>query len=326
MPPPPLTLTIPPLSQSHTQTIILLHGRGSNPSRLAPLLDTPFPSSQPSSPSPLSPSSLPSQTSPHPLKNETLRTLFPQAKFTLPHAPRSRATIYKRSVIPQWFDSWHVDLDLDDESDIREAKNQDWLMVEGLQEITAYLHGLIREEIALVGGRNVYIGGISQGCAASLVALLLWDGERLGGCLGMCGRLPFEGAMEEAMAGGKDGWDPFEREDEEDVFGRRDEEDNDEDNIDAGVAAVNELRERLELDGRIKNRPVTLATPVFMGHGTDDLKVPFQLGEMAVDCLTKMGVDVTWHTYPGLGHWYSVDMAKDMAAFLKINNTQSTTN
>ncbi|KAK0727463.1 Alpha/Beta hydrolase protein [Lasiosphaeria miniovina] len=46
--------------------------------------------------------------------------------------------------------------------------------------------------MALVGGaQNVVLVGLSQGCVASLVALLLWDGEPLAAAVGMCGWLPF---------------------------------------------------------------------------------------------------------------------------------------
>lgn len=82
-------------------------------------------------------------------------------------------------------------------------------MIDGLRETTAYLHTLIREEIALLraaggGSRDIVLGGLSQGCAASLVAAALWDGEEwpLGAVVGMCGWLPF---VEGVMAGGV-GW------------------------------------------------------------------------------------------------------------------------
>lgn len=182
--PPPLI--IPPLHLPHKQTFILLHGRGSNASKFGPvLLTTPFP---PPTPSPLSqtPSSPP----------QTLATAFPHAKFIFPTAPYRRATIYKRTLITQWFDNWHLDFPPSDSDPLdittntpqrppRPAKN-DWMMIDGLRETTAHLHALVREEVALLrpaggrGARDIVLGGISQGCAASLVAAALW------GCVGGC--------------------------------------------------------------------------------------------------------------------------------------------
>lgn len=62
----------------------------------------------------------------------------------------------------------------------------------GLRETTAYLHGLLRAEIAVPGGgaADVVLGRLSQGCAAARVALLLWEGKRPGAFVGMCGWLP----------------------------------------------------------------------------------------------------------------------------------------
>jgi hypothetical protein len=52
-------------------------------------------------------------------------------------------------------------------------------------------------EIELVDAKNVVLWGLSQGCAASLVALLTWDGEPFGAVVGMCGWLPFRKHLEE---------------------------------------------------------------------------------------------------------------------------------
>ncbi|KAK3988577.1 alpha/beta-hydrolase [Cladorrhinum sp. PSN332] len=311
--PPPII--IPPSNPStHTHTFIILHGRGSSSSHFStPFISTPFPSSSSSS-------------------SSTLQSLYPTTKFIFPSAPYSRATIYKRSLITQWFDSWHLHGD-DSFPYHRHPKhqNEEWRVIAGLQTTTSYIHNLIRKEAALLPGgtQSIVLGGISQGCAASLVALILWDGEeRVGGYLGMCGWLPFaETIKKEAMEKGDDAeddddWDPFQRDDNDDEEGNEKEETS----LDISAAVVKTLRECLELDADgTKNpisRPKTFDTPVFLGHGGQDPKVPLIHGKEAAERLRAIGFDnVSWNEYQGLGHWYSPQMLTDMVAFLKSHNT-----
>ncbi|KAK4228809.1 Alpha/Beta hydrolase protein [Podospora fimiseda] len=301
--PPPIIIP-PSLPSSHTQTFIILHGRGSSSSYFAsPFISTPFSLSS---------------------AQKTLQSLYPTTKFIFPSAPYSRATIYKRSLITQWFDSWH--LDGDDSFPYRRQprhENEEWRAIEGLQATISYIHNLIKEETALLAGgstRNIVLGGISQGCAASLAALILWDGEeRLGGYLGMCGWLPFaETIKKEVTEKGEeevkddDEWDPFQRDDGED----------EETTPDKSAAAVRTLRECLELNsdghkGPI-SRPKAFDTPVFLGHGDQDPKVPLAHGKEAAECLKVVGFNnVSWNEYQGLGHWYSPEMLTDMVTFLR---------
>lgn len=328
-------LTIRPLSLPHRQTFILLHGRGSSASKFGPVfLNTPFT---------VQPANTRDSVDDSPLT--TLAKAFPHAKFVFPTSPRSRATIYKRSIINQWFDSWHLDLDDDDDDDdddnnnaaraTTRAQGKDWYMIEGLQQTTEYLHALLRREIALVpgGAGSVVLGGFSQGCAASLVALLLWDGEPLAALLGMCGWLPFTASLMEVVrcsgstagAGiGSDGdevlwadeFDPFDRSGDDGV-----------DRMptalqprDVSAAVVRELQERLELDGQSVghlSHPVSLNTRVFLGHGSEDDKVPLQLARTSAECLQAIGINVSWNAFPGLHHWYSSDMLTSIARFLE---------
>ncbi|KAK3898416.1 Alpha/Beta hydrolase protein [Staphylotrichum tortipilum] len=319
---PPAT-TIPPLSSPHETTLILLHGRGLSAHTFGPdLLATAFrpPSSSPS-------------TSPNPPSTTTLPTHLPHTKFLLPLAPRHRATIYKRSIIHQWFDSWHLESCA--------PGTEEWRVVDGLRDTVAHVHALVRAEAALVGGSgNVVLAGLSQGCAAAVVAGLLWDGEeRLGAVVGMCGWLVFEGGVRGVVGrgeGGGDGEDdpferdkgdgevaPFEKNEEDGGFDpfERDEEDDSGDKGEMTVEAqvVRLLREMLEMDGDVGDgsRPKSFDTPIFLGHGTEDDKVPIVRGREAAECLRATGVDVEWKEYPGLGHWYSPDMLTDITAFLQ---------
>ncbi|KAK4157531.1 Alpha/Beta hydrolase protein [Chaetomidium leptoderma] len=296
----PPTTTINPLSPPHKNTIILLHGRGFSAETFGPaLVSTTFPSIS---------SSL-----------TTLQTAHPHTKFLLPLAPRHRATIYKRSIIHQWFDSWHLNQN-------SPTDTEEWRVVPALRDTIAYVHGLVRQEAALVGGvGNVMLGGMSQGCAASLMALLLWEGEALGGYLGMFGWLVFEREAKRVLllvAGGggekeeeeEQEFDPFERDENERSSG--DEEEEEAVGVEARVVRL--LREQLELEGAgaVTSRPKSFDTPVFLGHGTDDDKVPFARGREAAECLKAAGLDVQWQAYPGLAHWYSADMLKDMSCFM----------
>jgi hypothetical protein len=91
-----------------------------------------------------------------------------------------RVQVYNRSLTHQWFSNWKLD---------PPAEEREQLQVPRLQETTKYLHTLIKRQIELVpgGSCSVVLGGLSQGCAAALVAALLWEGDDLGAMVGMCG-------------------------------------------------------------------------------------------------------------------------------------------
>lgn len=338
----PDPLVISPLLSPHKYSFILLHGRGSNgPKFGADLLSTHVPLAFP-----LPDSTSKSTSAPIPAKHmPTLRDLFPHAKFIFPTASTRRATIYKRSIIHQWFDNWHLS-----DPDMRTE-----LMSEGLRESSAFIRNLVREEASKVGGKNVVLGGLSQGCATVLVTMMLGLGGgegnedkksheeaevALGGVTGMCGWLPFAKAMEE-LARGRDIYDtddlhsdPFDRSDSRD--------DNDDDHgaepkaysevdtqvdvqVDLGspiAKALSYLRSEIDLTPSISpssfsplfnNHPI----PFFLGHGVLDNKVPISLGRGAASCLSAMNVDVEWREYEGLGHWYSEEMLGDLVIFLR---------
>jgi predicted esterase len=268
----PEPLIVPP-TQSHKQTFIILHGRGSTASKLAPPLLA------------------------HPVSDsQTLLEAFPHTKFIFPTAPKRRAVIYKRSVIYQWFDCWHLS----------EPEKHDDLQYDGLRETSTYLHGLLREEIELVGAGNVVLWGISMGCAAALVAVLTWEGEPFGAVVGMCGWLPLWRGLEGALKAEQIG--------EEDVF-------------EAGTDAIEELdpivrtiawlREELDMP-KGQSTMAFQHISIFLGHGVEDQKVPVDIGREAAVCLKALGVPEHWKEYEGLGHWYSKDMLYDIKEFLQV--------
>lgn len=313
-----------PLSGTHLQTIILMHGRGSTAMKFGPeLLATSIPDFI------------------------NLAHAFPCAKFIFPTASKRRARIYKRTPIHQWFDNWS----LETPEKWQEFQN------EGLRETSGLIHGLLEKEVKVVGARNVVLGGLSQGCAASLVAMLLWQGEALAAGVGMCGWLPYRKMMEDivreeegegTVSGDGDEGDDiiFQRgsddEDDEIVLaakwrdkGRKSDDVGDHTEATAAkptaetsstIKAIDFLRQEIDFTRTAGDeadpRPASLKlqkTPIFLGHGTEDEKVSVHLGRSAASCLEAMNVDVQWKKYPGLGHWYSGDMLRDMIIFLRAH-------
>ncbi|KAL8882789.1 MAG: hypothetical protein Q9192_007518 [Flavoplaca navasiana] len=279
----PDPLIIPPL-QNHKQTFIILHGRGSNaPACGPPFLDTEISHSQ------------------------TFRSSFPNAQFIFPTASKRRAQIYHRSVISQWFDNWSL----------ATPNEKTGLQVQGLRESSAYVHSLLKDAIAHVGAENVVLGGLSQGCAAALIALLMWDGEPIVAAFGMCGWLPFRKQMEDIVVASESGAENASG-DADDLFGTGDEVDGDDD--DAPTQAVAFLKEELTMS--VEGRSMMVRQiPLFLGHGTEDEKVPIELGRGAASCLERLGVRVDWREYDGLGHWYSSAMPGDIADNLRLTTS-----
>ena len=147
---------IPPVSQ-HTHTIILLHGRGSNgPEFAEELFET--------------------RTS----KELSLQEHLPGWKLVFPTSQTRFSTIFQEEMV-EWFDIYSLtDPTLHEE-----------LQTEGLQQSITFIHQLIEEEVNAVGGdaQRVVLGGISQGCATAVRAML--SSRKLGAFVGFCGWIPF---------------------------------------------------------------------------------------------------------------------------------------
>ncbi|KAL2135757.1 hypothetical protein VTI74DRAFT_7127 [Chaetomium olivicolor] len=311
--PPPLIIA--PRVLPHKQTFILLHGRGSWADKFGPvLLDTPI-----SIPPPTGDDAPGEQ----PPTAQTLATAFPHARFVFPTAARRRATIYRRAHTHQWFDNWVLEPP--------HAADREELQVPGLRETTTYLHGLLLAEIAAVpgGAANVVLGGLSQGCAAALVALLLWEGPLLAAAIGMCGWLPFAARLAEEAGGARAGNSEEMEEgavEEDDIFDRGENGDwrkviKEEDPM---ARAMRWLRAELglpECDARVSSPGTAFQqTPVFLGHGVEDDRVNVILGRNATACLETLGVGtICWKEYEGLSHWYSGEMLQDLVGFVRAS-------
>lgn len=148
-------------TQQHTHTFILLHGKGSTASEFR----KDFFESQASD-------------------NSTLPERFPSIKWVLPTAQM----IIFDGEMSQWFEMCSTDDPFE-----RQADQQS-----DLAAAVKSIHQIIDEESSIVGAQNIILGGISQGCAVAIHALLNQN-RQLGGFVGLCSWLPSrEGTTDDA--------------------------------------------------------------------------------------------------------------------------------
>ncbi|KUJ23479.1 alpha/beta-hydrolase [Mollisia scopiformis] len=299
----PAPFIVPPTT-AHTQTILFLHGRGSNGEKFGQEL-------------------LASKTA----TGQTIQERFPGMKFIFPTAKKRRAKWYKRALISQWFDN----VPIDEQSKEMSREEIEW-QVEGLTETAEFLNPLLDEEVRAVGAKNVFLGGLSQGCAMALHLLLSYqpreegrngDWGSLGGFVGMSGWLPFaedirglirsEDMIEKAGEDEEDD-DPFATSDDEGdsaVF------ESHRCQLSLSMQVCNFVRENIEMSPLESIEPLCLKTPVFLGHGKKDEKVKIALGLDIVMILRVIGMQVRWEEYDE-GHWYKVpEQIDDLVDFLE---------
>ncbi|KAF2662288.1 alpha/beta-hydrolase [Lophiostoma macrostomum CBS 122681] len=255
-------------------TIILLHGRGSTADKFAaPLLQHPI-------------------TQPNDNQTSTFHSHFPHTKFIVPTASLRRAVAYNRALTHQWFDLYPLDA--------YTPEHKQHVQIPGLKESVEYVHGLVRDAVQDVGAGNVVVMGLSQGCAVGLIAMLLWEGERLGGFVGMCGWLPLRREMLDVVSENdsqdeeeEDGGGLFERDQKEALESR---------GRSRYEQAVDWLGGELETSMNAsprRDRAEAGKIPIFLGHRNEDEKVPF------------------WLEYQGLAHRYSSNMLQDIIYLLR---------
>jgi phospholipase/carboxylesterase len=63
------------------------------------------------------------------------------------------------------------------------------------------------------------------------------------------------------------------------------------------------------------DKVINLKTPFFMGHGTQDPVVPYELGVKSRNILSKAGYNIDWHEYP-IQHGVSMDELNDIKALI----------
>ncbi|MGZ5079522.1 MAG: alpha/beta hydrolase [Usitatibacter sp.] len=83
------------------------------------------------------------------------------------------------------------------------------------------------------------------------------------------------------------------------------------------LAAIVALSAYLPLEGSLdaEASPANRATPIFMGHGTQDPVVPLQLAQASKAALERRGYEIEWHTWP-MGHNVHPEEIGAIAAFL----------
>ncbi len=82
----------------------------------------------------------------------------------------------------------------------------------------------------------------------------------------------------------------------------------------AGVVALScylPIAEKLNIEQSGMNK----STPFFIGHGSYDPVVPFDLGKSSFQTLKDGGYQVSWHEYP-LQHGVSMDELEDIKRFI----------
>ncbi|PNY28723.1 Acyl-protein thioesterase [Tolypocladium capitatum] len=227
----------------------------------------------------------------------TLTQLLPGARFIFPTSRRRRSTAFGRSMLTQWFDI----------ACLRDPSHRKEVQLRGLAESAQEILDLLEQEMRTIPSSNIILGGLSQGCAMSLTVLLCLD-YRIGGLVGMSGYLPFREDTEEAVKDPVVGEnDPFSGDEEQEQH-------------DPVVRACIFERDLLCL------RPVedpgyektALSTPIFLGHGSVDDKVPCSVGEAMAGTMQRAGYEVEWKCYQGQGHWYKIpDEIDDIVQFLR---------
>ena len=228
-----------------------------------------------------------------------------------PTASKRRANIFARIPIHQWFDNWSLQTPTENEE----------LQFDGLRESSIYIHRLLETEIAAVGAKNVVLWGLSQGMAISMVSLLLSEGSEIAAVVGMCGWLPLRKRMEDMIR------DEDLLHDEDNPFASTNQE-----VLDASIGemlpqneaiafkfekAVRYLREELQMPDKSESY-ILPRVPNFLGHGTEDEKVPLELDREAADFLRFLDFDVEYREYDGLTHWYSGQMLQDIIQFFQL--------
>src|SRR5690606_21119306 len=245
----------------------------------------------------------------------TIPETFPSMKFVLPTSRRGRCTMLKRNKVNAWFNQATFD-------DVYQRKE---IQLDGLVESTTYIRQLVQEEIGEIGAGNVFLGGISQGCATALHTLLTLEvtpeqgreKQRIAGFLGLAGYLPF---AKDILKAGRT-LAPGEEDDPVECNGNAP-------TTNGGRAA--KLVDRTAYKSLVSVREThslpllsglpssLLETPFLITHGDQDDKIALKFARDAVETLRVMGCSVMFRVYRGLGHWYKApEGIDDVIKFLE---------
>ncbi|KAF7893934.1 hypothetical protein EAF00_007448 [Botryotinia globosa] len=220
--------------------------------------------------------------------------LLPCTKITFPSGILRKTTVFGGNLTNAWFD-------IADFSDRTIGEEQ---QKEGLRDSVEYLGKLIQDVVDNESheDRKVLIGGLSQGCAMSVILLLSGELDRLevlqkiGGFVGFSGWLPFAKQIAQVAAAGND-WRQ-----------RR-------------ILVQSWLRRELSLPSFQSRDDMKISTggdmSILLAHGTNDTKVKLEWGEDMRRVLESVGYSVEWKLYEGLGHVIIPEELTYMASFIR---------
>ncbi|KAI1387842.1 lysophospholipase II [Hypoxylon trugodes] len=156
-----MTSTIVLPRESHTHTIIWLHGRDSYAEEFSSEL---FESEA-------------SQPEGQPM---TLPDLFPTIKWVFPQAPLLRAERFDVEKMPQWFDMWSVE----------NPHERPEFQEDGLRDSIAQILDIIREEAISIPTHKIFLAGISQGFATTISTFFVDGNTQFAGLIGLSSWIP----------------------------------------------------------------------------------------------------------------------------------------
>lgn len=288
----------------HTHTIILLHGRGSTGAEFAEELFEASSDEEVSSPT---------------CSRLTMAQQLPSWRWVFPSSPSAWSDVFE-----EWMPSWFDVRSLTDPTSEQETQEQ------GLYESTRHVLGILEQEIEKLDRRSerVVLGGISQGGATALWTLFAHYSdtrERQGGIGDSTARKL--GAFVAAST-----WLPFSQELEAhfqtpgatDLTSPRPENQRIQDPSHQFITTMLNLPPPQQQNHTRSNLTSLLsATPIFLGHGTDDAYVDVELGRHGFRVLQSVGAKLTWREYVGAeqeGHWFKMpEETDDIVQFLKEN-------
>ncbi|OJJ50036.1 hypothetical protein ASPZODRAFT_57629 [Penicilliopsis zonata CBS 506.65] len=169
-----------PSRPTHTSTVILLHGRGSNGPELASELVSSVTSS-----------------------GKTIFEHFPSCRWVFPSA-RPRWSKRFQETLTEWFDSdtledYNQESNSNNNSSIGGNEHTLAAMTE-LAQTVEYILRILNEEVVRLGGNpeRVILGGLSQGMAVAVIALICAR-QSIGGFMGVMGWLPLSTRVEAVL-------------------------------------------------------------------------------------------------------------------------------
>jgi len=212
----------------------------------------------------------------------TLLDLFPTTRWVFPTAEPLHSERFD-TTMSQWFDMWSVE-NPEERADLQQ---------DGIRDSIASIFSVVQNEEKLVSRDKIFLGGISQGFATAL-ATFLADGKGFAGLIGLCSWLPLASKAEELIRAPAVG-DPLE--------------------------ALCRTYSSNETSTSGLSRAALRATPILLGHATDDEVVPVQNGRRLRNILLSLGFEVQWHEYSSGGHWINEPEGVDhIAEFLNATS------